>query len=208
MHTSLFFVSLLLQLPLSSAVTVNYTSITNDRGDTLPDFSFCGYHASQDDIPSIAGNVSTILQQASGDQQSRIQSALDNVASTGGGVVMLGVGTFEIYSTLTIPSGTVLRGSGINQTFLNVLSASSTIINLGAPAGTETSNYLSNITDSYVPVGASQVDVSDPSGFQVGDSVFVQREVTASWIRAQGMADLVRNNKPETWIAVSSYQKQ
>jgi len=47
--------------------------------------------------------------------------------------------------------------------------------------------------------------VDDASGFAVGQAVFVQRAVTAKWVAAQGMNDLVRNGAPQTWIKVCHY---
>src|SRR5262249_31546054 len=61
-----------------------------------------------------------------------------------------------------------------------------------------------DITDAFVPVGGRTISVSSTSGFAVGDSVFVQRPVTQDWIHFMGMDTLVRNGKPQTWIAAGT----
>ena len=36
----------------ASAKTIDWSNITNSRGDRLLDFSFCGYHTSDKPLPS------------------------------------------------------------------------------------------------------------------------------------------------------------
>jgi hypothetical protein len=44
-----------------------------------------------------------------------------------------------------------------------------------------------NVTDNYVPVGATSFHVDSVAGLQVGDSIIVHRPSTAAWIHAIGM---------------------
>ena len=52
---------------------------TDSLGNRIPDFSYCGYKASEQPIPTIP--VKVIVPVAKGDATLRIQSALDHVAS-------------------------------------------------------------------------------------------------------------------------------
>ncbi|KAM0815394.1 hypothetical protein AB5N19_01188 [Seiridium cardinale] len=46
--------------------------------------------------------------------------------------------------------------------------------------------------------------VQDAGGFQVGQEVFISRAATEEWIRYNGMANLIRDNTPQTWISVGT----
>lgn len=192
---------------LASAVAVDWTTITNSRGDHLPDFSFCGYHAQNDPLPSDTNAVSITLAAKSGDQTDEIQAALDQVAATGGGVVKLDAGTFHISPGLILASNVVLRGSGTAGTTLALskLMNGVPVITLGdgTEDGVVTISTRTDIVDDYVGIGASSVTVADTTGFEPGQSVYVQRKVTELWVRENGMADLVRDDLPQTWLAVS-----
>ncbi|KAI1383484.1 uncharacterized protein F4822DRAFT_79231 [Hypoxylon trugodes] len=193
------------------AADVDWTTIANKRGDHLPDFSFCGYHASDKSLPSISRPSSTTIKASSKDQTSQIQTALDKTAASGGGVVELGSGTFKISPGLVIPNGTALRGSGVDSTHLSVakLKEDVPLISLGNGTTHRVQPSSTNsITDSYVGIGANTVTVKDTKGLKVGQSAFVSRAVTAEWVRYNGMADLVRDGKHQTWIAVGSLVQQ
>jgi len=58
------------------------------------------------------------------------------------------------------------------------------------------------ITNSYVPVGASNVTVASTDGFTVGQTIFIQRIASAEWIEANGMNNLFRHGRHQTWIKV------
>lgn len=192
--------------------TLQWTDIITDQGDRLPDFSFCGYRASEQALPSTDTKPSTSLAAEKGDQTRRIQDALDETAAAGGGVVALGEGEFIVSGKgLTIPSGVVLRGAGVGLTQLKlgelpegpaILFGNDTEIPSTLPF------YSTNIIDQYVPIGSSQITVNstfnstsnDTIGLRPGDVVFVQRQVTEQWVRANGMADLFRSGERQTWL--------
>jgi polygalacturonase len=189
-----------------SASTFDWASIINSQGDRLPDFSFCGYHASDDALPSMNSTPFFSLAAASGDQTSRIQQAIDKAVALGGGVVHLGAGTFELSSQLNLASNTTLRGSGIGSTVLSVSSLKSgkPVILMGNGSSHNVAPTVSSsITDDYVGIGSSTVTVKAADGFEAGQAVFVNRAVTAEWVRANGMADLVRDGTKQTWLQVS-----
>lgn len=193
--------------PTATPVTVDYTQITNQRGDLLPDFSFCGYHASADTLPLDNTAASQTLSPGKGDQAPQIQATLNQVAAAGGGVVLLNAGTFELLSGITIQSNTILRGSGVGMTTLAFTNPGSGFISIGnADAGEATTGVTTDITDTYVPVGTSNVNVASTDGFTIGQTVFVQRTASAAWIAANGMNDLVRHGQQQTWIKVCIFE--
>ena len=82
----------------------------------LPDFSWAGYHAGEDDIPAVK-QVETVSASA-GDSTAIIQQALQRAA--GRGAVVLSSGIFFVSNELVIPARTVLRGQGPDHTRLIV----------------------------------------------------------------------------------------
>lgn len=116
-------------------------------------------------------------------------------------MLLLERGTYSFRSSITVPNGTVLRGEGVGETTL-LVNTTEAFLTIGSAAPRVNSTAVANITDSYVAVGASTFDVDDAFALSVGQPIMVQRAVTASWVRAMGMADLVRNGKPQTWIKV------
>ncbi|KAI1444486.1 hypothetical protein F5Y02DRAFT_156581 [Annulohypoxylon stygium] len=195
----------------ASAADIDWANIKNKRGDKLPDFSFCGYHASDAALPSASRPSTTTIKASSKDQTSDIQAALNKASAAGGGVVELAAGTFQISPGLIIPKGTALRGSGVGSTHLSIskMKDKVPVISLGNGT-THRVQPLSTvaITDSYVPIGADTVTVKDTKGLKVGQPVFVSRTATAKWIRSNGMADLTRDGKHQTWIAEGTVMQQ
>lgn len=199
-------VSISLPICLGASPFVEYSSVTSTRGDHFPDFSFCGYQASIHDLPSIDSNVTEIISPTSGDQTARIQSALNQISERGGGVLLLSKGHYEIYSSLILPNATVLRGSGQEKTTLLFRNASSDAITLGLVSEDPQFLPVTNITDEYVPIGASTFNVSNTTELSVGQQIMIQRSVTEEWVRTNGMSDLTRNNQSQTWIPVSLFE--
>ncbi|KAK3348947.1 hypothetical protein B0T25DRAFT_458279 [Lasiosphaeria hispida] len=189
-----------------------WTDIATERGDRLPNFSFCGYHASEQPLPSDATQPSVSLDATKGDQTQRIQDALDETAAAGGGVVILGEGDFVVSSKgLTVPSGVVLRGAGVGLTQLKLseLGAEPAIsFGSGTTIPSVPPLHFTNIVDQYVPIGASQVTADNTTGLSPGDRVFIQRQVTGQWVRANGMGDLSLNGKEQTWLGVDAVVRQ
>lgn len=173
---------------------LNY--IKDEQGNRIPDFSYCGYEASEENIPQVAAKVFVPL--IKGDATLKIQQALDYVATlplqSDGfrGAVQLAKGTYHLSGRLVIrASGVVLRGSGMNddgtlliaegkdrQTFIRVLGENN--LELGKP---------SSILDGYVPVNSKTVQVADANQFQVGQHVIIHRPSTQKWIDELGMKE-------------------
>jgi hypothetical protein len=149
----------------------------------------------------------------SGDNTQNIQSAVTRVAalpidSSGfRGAVLLKPGTYEIDGSINInASGVVLRGSGsdANGTVINMIANGQTLFAIAGSGSYQTVGTPVSITDAYIPSGASTFHVSDASGFRIGQTVLINRPVTAAWVGFMGMDTLVRNGVPQTWIAVGS----
>ena len=164
-------------------------------GNQIPDFSSAGYGGGKLPLPT-APVKQTLSPQASGDDTARIQQAINSVsgltpdANGIRGAVLLNAGTYRIAGTIRIAtSGVVLRGSGegTNGTILVAQGALHTVI-VVAGRGTWTPvGGQHNVSDAYVPIGATSLHVDSTVGLAVGDHVIVQSPQTASWIHAMGM---------------------
>jgi hypothetical protein len=170
---------------------------TDPQGNRIPDFSHCGYGGGGVPLPTVA-NAAT-LTPAAGDRTAAIQAAIDRVsrATPDGaglrGAVLLSRGTYHVAGTLHVAaSGVVLRGEGQGEDGSVLVCEGKTKHNLIEVAGTGSRGYDSpaeatEITDDYVPVGATTFTVADASRLTVGRTVWVDRPATAAWLAAIGM---------------------
>lgn len=186
----------------------------NAGGDRIPDFSFAGYGGGGVNLPKPA--VQLTLNPSGGDDTAAIQNAINTVGSlplgSDGfrGAVLLGPGVFNVTGQLLMQaSGVVLRGSGQSATLLNVTSIPTTptvwtlitVQGHGNPSfGTSTS-----IIDAYVPVNSRAFTVSSSAGFSVGQTVWVARPLSASFVQSVGMANLTRNGVQQSWTSGVNY---
>ncbi|HLQ50041.1 MAG TPA: hypothetical protein VK129_01005, partial [Terriglobales bacterium] len=190
---------------------------TDGNGNRIMDYSYAGYKGGGVKLPDLPAPNPPVAPTGA-DDTTTIQAAINAVAQRAPdgngfrGVVLLGSGTFNVSGTVTITSsGVVLRGSGSSG-------PNATIINLTAPAanantfldihgsGSYTTLASSSvpIIDSYVPSGVMSFNVSDASGFHIGDSVLITRPVTTNWVHFMNMDTLVRDGLPQTWLAAGS----
>lgn len=188
----------------SPTTTVRWMDIVTAHGDRLPDFSYCGYHAGEAPLPAEDSSPAIVLQPQAGDNTAQIQYALNATAEAGGGVVSLAGGQFAVMPGLVVPGGVVLRGGGAGLTTLTLSQlGQQPLISIGRDPGTASPTVTVNIVDEYVPIGTSKFTVDNATGLASGQAVFIQRAVTASWVRDNGMGDLVRDGVPLTWLKVS-----
>ncbi len=164
------------------------------QGNRIPDFSYCGYKASEQPIPNI--DVKVVVPVKTGDATLRIQSALDYVASFPAdangfrGAVLLQKGTYEVLGQLRITaSGVVLRGSGINAT--TIVGAGTGRLALIKIAGTNEKVQVGQadvkIVDPYVPVNATSFKVAvDFTGRDIINTITIRRPSTQKWITTLG----------------------
>ena len=162
-------------------------------GNRIPDFSYCGYAASEEAIPTVA--VKIVVPVVKGDATSRIQEAIDYVASlpadaTGSrGAVLLQKGVYSVSGQLRMTaSGVVLRGSGMGKNGTTIIGAGKdreTLIRVFGKNDKQTDASI-KITDGYVPVGASKFSVGDAASFKAGNLVVIHRPSTLNWIKTLG----------------------
>ena len=163
-------------------------------GNRIPDFSFCGYKASEMPIPTDIP-VKVVVPVVKGDATLRIQSALDYVGSlptdANGfrGAVLLQKGTYEVLGQLRInASGVVLRGYGMNKNGTTLIGAGTGRLALIKIIG-KNNQLISGamkITTDYVPVNAIVFEVDNSSSLKTGDHIIIQRPSTKEWIAAIG----------------------
>jgi hypothetical protein len=170
----------------------------------IPDFSHAGYMGGGVALPSYDSiPVRVALSVQNGDDFARIQQALNDVASFAPdargirGAVLLTAGLYEVSETLTFPaSGVVLRGEGQGATG-TILRATTTtpeavfieIRGSGSgdnPTAAADARQVS-ITDSYVPVGATKIEIASTEGYAVGDRIAVMRTPNENWLGIGGI---------------------
>jgi hypothetical protein len=180
---------------------------TDAVGDRIIDYSSAGYHGGGVSLPTISARAR--VSPSGGDDTAAIQSAIDVVAALEPdrrgfrGAVLLSPGTFNVSATLRITaSGVVLAGSGSGSggSLITMTGSPFTLLAVSG-SGSYAQGSAVSMTDAYVPSGASSFNVSDASGFRVGEPVLINRPVTAAWVHFVGMDTLVRDGLPQTWIA-------
>ncbi|KAG0179913.1 hypothetical protein DFQ28_001974 [Apophysomyces sp. BC1034] len=176
----------------------------NDQGDRLLDFSGAGYNEGQEppvNVPVVA-YLDPVGQQ---DDSSRIQYALDNLASKPvqhdgfRGALQLNRGTYHLYQPLTLnASGIVLQGDPAGGTVL-IGYENNHLINITGKPNTMDKKRVRIQGD--VPVGSREIRVEkNKHHFRVGDTIVVGIHFNEEWIKAIGMdhippkGDLSKNN--------------
>ena len=177
--------------PLSVAKDGHIIYNQDSLGNRIPDFSYCGYRASEQAIPDVP--VKIVVPVTNEDATLRIQSAIDYVSKLPlddngfRGTVLLQKGTYNVSGQLKIEaSGIVLRGSGMNNgtVLLGTGLARQTLIRIMGE-NDKTSGAETKITDAYVPVNANKINVKNAS-FKVGDFITIHRPSTKNWITLLG----------------------
>ncbi|GAA94118.1 uncharacterized protein L969DRAFT_46934 [Mixia osmundae IAM 14324] len=192
--------------------STTYQSSQSQRNiDKIPDFSFCGYAASERPLPDQL-DVVTLLQ-PSGDSRDRttdIQRALDAVHNvqprTTPAVVLLRHGEYVLDSSasILIHSNVVLRGEASSTgqlTKMIIRGPPREVFVFGrSDIGRQRNLGKARILDNYVPVGSRIVRVDDVAPFATDGEVVVERNVSREWIAAMDMDKLVRDGKQQTWL--------
>ena len=158
---------------------------------TLPlDYSYCGYHRSEQPIPTAQSLF--YVEPQEGDNSQLLQAAIDRVSQlkadkhTGlRGAVLLGKGTFTLSQPLRIrTSGVVLRGSGRDVTILRKQGC-----DRGALVYVEGIHDL--VAKDTFDLAALAINTLDLSGaaaasLQPGDRLMLWRPSPIEWIRSLG----------------------
>ena len=163
------------------------------NGDRVPDFSFCGYRASEMPIPDVP--VKVIVPEMKGDATVQIQTAIDYVSSLPldkngfRGKVLLEKGTFEVAGGLTIHiSGVILSGSGCNTDGTILLGTGvdrETLIRISGVNNRKMEKQV-NLADQYFPVNSTKLTFKNGHSFRVGDQIIVNRPSTKEWLEKIG----------------------
>src|SRR5690349_2861051 len=200
---------------------------TTPSGDRIMDFSFAGYKGGGVAIPEVA--VVRSIKPSGADDTANIQAAINEVEALPlkdgfRGALLLEPGTFACSGMLTISAGgVVLRGSGAErnqQTTIKLVGQPHLAIDVREPsararrgsrnapaadADKKINAAQAKIADAYVPSGTSSFNVTDTTGFAVGDTIAIHRPVTQTWVKFMQMDDLMRDGKPQTWIRVGTH---
>ena len=171
---------------------MNYTR--DQRGNQIPDFSYCGYMASDREIPQAP--VKAVVALVKGDATEAIQAALDYVGSLPAdeqgirGAVLLEKGRYEVSGRLLIRhSGVVLRGSGCLEGETEILATNADRTNLIRMAG-RLDNKAGTMLALSAPAPTGTMEISAAGHqFKTGDRIRVIREGTAQWIDEMDMND-------------------
>lgn len=190
---------------------------TTPAGDRIMDFSHAGYKGGGVPLPTVP--VKQTVQPTGGDDTAAIQSAVDAVSDMPlqdgfRGAVLLAPGTFTISRTIAITaSGVVLRGSGeqgADRSTLRLTGRPFTAVAIRQAGRRQRGEQQplggvqTEIADAYVPSGAQSFTVADVNGLAAGDTILIRKPVTEAWIKFMQMDDLVRDSRPQTWLAVGS----
>ena len=176
---------LLLTLPLQAEI----------KETGFIDFSYCGYHASEDSIP--LAEVKAYVECAEGDMSATIQQAIDYVSSLPigrdglRGAVLLGPGTFVLQERLAIEaSGVVLRGSGRDITVLRKEGFDrGSLLRI---EGRQDKTYGKDTlwVNEVVELGTKEISVTGTKGVGIGSlanrQVEIVRQSSAPWIEKVG----------------------
>lgn len=164
----------------------------DQSGNRIPDFSYCGYKASEQLIPTV--DVKITVAAKPGDATARIQAAIDHVsklpldANGFRGAVLLLPGKHEVLGQLRITaSGIILRGSGVNTT--TIIGAGTGRLALIKIVGMNTiSKELIGlkITDAYIPVNAMSFHVDQINLKDHSNKIIIRRPSTTNWINLLG----------------------
>lgn len=174
----------------------------NDRGDRLPDWSYCGYEGGGVAIPVVPVAI-TVSPPENGDAGKVIQNAIDTLArrspDAGGfrGAVLLKRGVYIIAGKIFVHAGgIVLRGEG-NDTSGTVLISTtkasgedSVFIEIGGSGAAQKTGTGQEITTPYVPVGTRSFDIQDTGGFKAGDNILLLKRVNDTWLEDTGLKGL------------------
>ncbi len=168
------------------------------EGDTLPDFSHCGYAAGESAPPDAPVRETLTPEPGEGDDFARIQAAIDRVArhepDARGirGAVLLKRGVYRCSDSLRIETGGIVlrgEGDGENGTVIRATARKQEPLVIIGARGTlkEDTQRSVEISDAYVPVGARSFSVAKTDGLAVGQTVYVVRRGNRAWISALGM---------------------
>lgn len=177
---------------LSPKITENSVVFAVDsRGNTVPDYSYCGYHYSESTIPTVKNVIQ--VSPINGDNSINIQRAIDYVSTLPmdkngfRGAILLRKGTYQLNNRLHIgTSGVVLRGEVKKQTILIKTGVDRTsMLRIEGKMNRVIIDTLP-ILNEYVPVNSISINSNTQLKLKKGDRVLIKRPSTKEWIESVG----------------------
>jgi hypothetical protein len=178
------------------------------QGRYLHDFSYAGYHQGEKEIPKVMNKVVDVTfppynadKTGVTDVTAIVQQALDEVGSSGGGVVYLPAGKYQIRTSAGSSSAlriqydsTILRGAGPDSTFLfhdetnmrnkNIIQVMGDYGGWFSPDGTSTNITIDLLEPTRI------IPVQSTTGFHAGDLVVLASTATEDFIAEHKMAGI------------------
>lgn len=161
------------------------------NGDRIPDFSQSGYQHGI--TPPCVAEVISLTAQPTGDDGSRIQQALDQIANRPldakgfRGALLLHAGEFRVAGCLALrASGVVLRGEGKATILRATGNHPRSLISVGG-GDWRMHGPERPVNASRVAVGSTLIPLASVDGLTVGQTIGVVRNGNAAWIHELGM---------------------
>lgn len=195
-RTLVFLTALLVIVQLSAQPTVQYKNgsfiyHSDDRGNRLPDYSYCGYSSSELPLPIYPATIS--VSPVEGDATLLLQQAIETIAQrkpdANGhrGVILLEEGTYLLSGSLRInTSGIVLRGSHPQRTKLvKTGTGREALIYIEGKNDIRYTDTL-EVSPRYYPVNTTTLQLTATTQLPQGSRVKIIRTSTAEWIKSIG----------------------
>ncbi len=150
------------------------------------DFSYAGYKTGDSALGSeIGGNIQRISAAQNEDITSKLNSAVNSVGSTGGGVVLIPSGTYTIGTNgarvNVAYDNVVIRGEGRNSTTLKVAASysgddwSQGAINFSGNTGWHNGTQATTVSAS-IPIGSKTITVANADSLNPGDYIAIRQQ--------------------------------
>ncbi|MEQ1762584.1 MAG: hypothetical protein ABL984_05480 [Pyrinomonadaceae bacterium] len=166
----------------------------DEKGNTIPDFSNCGYMGGGVRLPDVPVRAEVAPGQ-------NIQAAIDNVSRMPPdkrgfrGAVLLKKGVHKIGDTIRISkSGIVLRGEGQDENGTVLVATQKkqhSLIEVKGQGFGKAAGPARRILDTYAPVGTHTLKLDSTKSLRVGDNIIVRRTGNKEWIHEIGMDRIV-----------------
>ncbi len=174
-------------------------------GNQVPDFSYCGYKASNEAIPNVPTKV--FVSWKKGDATHRIQKAIDYLSQKPldengfRGAILLDKGEFKLEGRLRISkAGIIIRGSSAGKEGTTLIAAGTdreTFITVcGSTKIKDKTEY--SVSKEYIPVNSMKLVLEDKGELKVGDIIAIRRPSTQEWVDTLDVFDFV--NKETEWL--------
>jgi len=180
--------------------------VADSLGNKIPDFSNAGYKGGGVSIPYVP--IKATVWPVSGDNSDKVQKAIDSVSALAldafgfRGAVLLKMGVYQLDKPLYMKaSGVVLRGEGMSDVGTILFGKTPkerppqgpgrggrpALINVIGDSGIVVQEETKQqITDNYVPLGATSFNITSAKAFKKGDKILVRRNSNEDWIKEIG----------------------